>query len=71
MAIKRICVFLGGLAGLDDQYLASAKQFGKQLALNNIGLVYQGQGRYDEALDFYNQALEIWREVGHRAGETP
>ena len=37
--------------------------------LNNIGGVYHSQGRYAEALENYQQALAIWREVGDRAGE--
>jgi CHAT domain-containing protein/Tfp pilus assembly protein PilF len=37
--------------------------------LNNIGAVYDHQGRYAEALDSFQQALVILREVGDRVGE--
>ncbi|WP_203794800.1 tetratricopeptide repeat protein, partial [Actinoplanes derwentensis] len=38
--------------------------------LTNIGLVYDGLGDRQRALDFYQQALPIRREVGDRAGEA-
>jgi Tfp pilus assembly protein PilF len=37
--------------------------------LSNIGLVYEHQARYTGALENYQQALAILREVGDRAGE--
>ena len=38
--------------------------------LNNIGSVHDGLGRPGTALDYYQQALPIRREVGDRAGEA-
>ena len=38
--------------------------------LNNIGEVYDALGQKDKALDFYQQALAIRREVGDRFGES-
>ncbi|MGB1249323.1 MAG: tetratricopeptide repeat protein, partial [Candidatus Promineifilaceae bacterium] len=38
--------------------------------LNNIGLVYDILGDKQEALDFFNQALPITRDVGDRSGEA-
>jgi CHAT domain-containing protein len=38
--------------------------------LNNIGTVYLGIGKPEEALKYYNQALPIIREVGDRSGEA-
>jgi tetratricopeptide (TPR) repeat protein len=38
--------------------------------LNNIGAVYDGLGELGRALDCYEQALSIAREVGDRAGEA-
>jgi CHAT domain-containing protein/Tfp pilus assembly protein PilF len=38
--------------------------------LNNIGAVYDGIGKPEEALKYYNQALPIRREVGDLGGEA-
>ena len=38
--------------------------------LSNIGRVYDGLGDRQRALDYYQQALPIRREVGDRAGEA-
>ena len=32
-------------------------------SLNNIGLCYEAQWKYAEALEYYSEALEIRREV--------
>jgi len=40
------------------------------VTLNNIGAVYYSQARYAEALENYQQALAIRREVGDRVGEA-
>jgi tetratricopeptide (TPR) repeat protein len=37
--------------------------------LNNIGYLYSALGQKDKALDFFQQALAIRREVGYRSGE--
>jgi tetratricopeptide (TPR) repeat protein len=37
--------------------------------LNGIGRVYQDLGQYDQALENYQQALVIAREVGNQALE--
>ncbi|MCB8982188.1 MAG: tetratricopeptide repeat protein [Ardenticatenaceae bacterium] len=42
---------------------------GEGTTLNNIGLVYKSQGRYELALTTYEVALAIRREVRDRAGE--
>jgi CHAT domain-containing protein/tetratricopeptide (TPR) repeat protein len=38
--------------------------------LNNIGGVYDDLGQKQKALEFYQEALSIWKEVGDRAGEA-
>ncbi|MFC5181186.1 AfsR/SARP family transcriptional regulator [Actinomadura harenae] len=38
--------------------------------LNNFGVVYDKQGRFDEALAHYRDALAIYSEIGDRRGET-
>jgi len=39
------------------------------ITFNDIGWLYANQGRYEEALDHYQEALDIHREVGNRTGE--
>ncbi len=38
--------------------------------LNELGLAYSGLGSFNEAIDCYQQALAIRREVGDRYGEA-
>ena len=38
--------------------------------LNNIGYVYDALGDKRKALDFYEQALPLRRQVGDRGGEA-
>ncbi|WP_280696022.1 BTAD domain-containing putative transcriptional regulator [Kitasatospora sp. GP82] len=37
-------------------------------ALNDLGLICQFLSRYDEAVDHYDEALSLARELGHRSG---
>lgn len=37
---------------------------GEAQALGNIGLIYDTKGDIDKALDFLNQALAIFKEIG-------
>jgi tetratricopeptide (TPR) repeat protein len=39
-------------------------------ALNNLGMVARSQGNYQEATDYYEQALALFRELGDRQGEA-
>ena len=43
---------------------------GEAAALGNIGLIFQDQGKYDEAMEHHQAALAIHRELGHRQGEA-
>ena len=43
---------------------------GEAATLNNIGVVYDGLGEPQRALEYFGQALPILREVGDRAGEA-
>ena len=36
--------------------------------LNNIGEIYQEQSNYREALNYYQQSLDIEKEIGNQAG---
>ncbi len=42
---------------------------GEATTLNNIGVVYDDLGDKRKALDFYEQALPLQRQVGDRWGE--
>jgi len=39
-------------------------------ALTNLGTVYQGQGRLEQAIDHYRQALTLFHGIGDRPGEA-
>jgi len=41
---------------------------GEGQSLNNIGLIYASLGEYVVALDYFQQALTLRREIGDRAG---
>jgi len=38
--------------------------------LNNIGEIHRARGEYDESLRYFNDSLNIHRDVGDRAGEA-
>jgi len=38
--------------------------------LTNLGALYQRQRRYQQAAEHHQQALALFREIGHRAGEA-
>src|SRR5207302_243475 len=48
-------------------YHQSYSQEGK--VLNNLGLAYSALGKHNTAIDFYQQALVIYRKAGDRNGE--
>ena len=52
-----------------DQALEFKDRVGEGRSLNGMGVVYEAQGRYDEALDAYAQDLAICREFKDRVGE--
>ncbi|GAB1644033.1 transcriptional regulator AfsR [Krasilnikovia sp. MM14-A1259] len=39
-------------------------------ALNDLGLITQLVGRYDEAADYFDEAIVLARRLGHRSGEV-
>jgi len=40
----------------------------KAVAYHNIGNIHQSQGRYEDALKYYNDSLKIEQELGNRSG---
>ena len=42
---------------------------GEGNALGNLGLAYSDLGEYQKAIEYYEQALEIAREIGDKQGE--
>jgi tetratricopeptide (TPR) repeat protein len=42
---------------------------GEGISLTNIGGVYWNLGQYSQALNYYQQALAVSREIGDRSGE--
>ena len=43
---------------------------GEANTLDNLGETYSAMGRGQEAFNYFNQALAIWREVGEQGGEA-
>jgi len=43
---------------------------GEANTLDNLGETYSGMGRGQEAFNYFNQALAIWRAVGEQGGEA-
>ncbi|MGB7520927.1 MAG: tetratricopeptide repeat protein, partial [Spirulinaceae cyanobacterium] len=39
-------------------------------SLGNFGNAYNSLGQYQQAIDFHQQSLEIFREIGNRGGEA-
>jgi CHAT domain-containing protein/Flp pilus assembly protein TadD len=56
----------------EDAYILNKinNRFDAASALNNIGLAYKHLNRYEKALEYYNQALSIFREVKNQDGEA-
>ena len=42
---------------------------GEGVTLGNLGIVYRQQGRWEEAIEMYQQVLAIFRALGDRHGE--
>ena len=45
-------------------------RFGEATALNNLGVVYERQGRPEQAAVCHEQALALFRRSGDRSGEA-
>ncbi|MBI3799318.1 MAG: tetratricopeptide repeat protein [Deltaproteobacteria bacterium] len=65
--------FWGDMVVVGQTAVTAAKQesnrTAEDIALNNLGVVYQSQSRWAEAITAYEQSLVIFRELGDRHGE--
>ncbi|MGB2981561.1 MAG: tetratricopeptide repeat protein, partial [Candidatus Zixiibacteriota bacterium] len=43
---------------------------GEGVTLNNIGMVYDAWGKYDQAIEYYKKSLKILEEIGAIEAET-
>ncbi|AFZ59683.1 tetratricopeptide repeat protein [Anabaena cylindrica FACHB-243] len=56
-------------ANVGDAFGKDSFQFqGESLNLNNIGQIYFGLGKYEQALSLYQQALNIYKENNYKSG---
>ena len=51
-----------------DSAISQSSRENYGVALNRLGLAYSSQGDYAKAIDFYQQSLEIRREIGDHKG---
>ncbi len=42
---------------------------GEGKTLTNLGIVYKNQGRWNDAIDWYENSLKVFQEVGDTQGE--
>jgi CHAT domain-containing protein len=54
-----------------ELYVRAQDRHGQAKTLNNVGQGYYSMGQQykEQALDYQNRALSLWREMGDRAGE--
>ena len=38
--------------------------------LPEVGLIYRDNGDFTKSIDFYNNALRLYKEIGNRQGES-
>ncbi|WP_199306750.1 CHAT domain-containing protein [Anabaena sphaerica] len=56
-------------ANVGDAFGKDSFQFqGEALNLSNIGQIYLGLGKYDQALNVYQQALKIYKDNNYKSG---
>jgi CHAT domain-containing protein/tetratricopeptide (TPR) repeat protein len=56
-------------ANVGDAFGKDAFQFqGQGLNLNNIGQIYLGLGKYDQAVNLFQQALKIYKDNNYKSG---
>jgi tetratricopeptide (TPR) repeat protein len=53
-----------------ENYHKRRDRHGAAQSLNNLGLVYKTQDKWDEAIDCYEQSLQIKRQLGDIYGEA-
>lgn len=45
-------------------------RYGQAWMLTGLGTAHWSMGEPDQAISHYGQAIDLWREIGHRAGEA-
>ncbi|GAB4203940.1 MAG: hypothetical protein Fur006_58650 [Coleofasciculaceae cyanobacterium] len=55
--------------GSSNQSISLNYRKGEGATLQNLGVIYNELGQYEQALDFYQKALVIRQEIGDKAGE--
>ncbi len=50
--------------------MQTASRAGEAGTLDNLGRTYSDMGQGQQALEYFNQALPIWRATGERSGEA-
>ncbi len=51
-------------------WMQAASRAGEAGTLDNLGRTYSDMGQGQQALDYFNQALPIWRATGEHSGEA-
>jgi len=60
--------FIDLVKALNEQTVNTSSGLVKARALHNLGVIYQGQGEYEKALEKYNESLKISKELGYKEG---
>ncbi len=69
--VAEVIIKLNKISNIPPYSEASLRDFaGEATPLNNIGLVYNDLGEKQKALEYFNQALPLFRAMGDRAKEA-
>jgi tetratricopeptide (TPR) repeat protein len=60
--------FINLVRGLNEETVESATGVVKAAALHHLGIIHQDQGRYEDAVNMYQESLKIEEELGDKSG---